>query len=155
MPRGTRESCGSQHLFTYGAITLYCRFFQIFQLKCRFVTPRWINGSTCMIPQPRPYNTHQLLRTIGLGCSPFARHYLGNRYLLSLPGGTEMVHFPPFASRLLFYSETDDTTLLVPGCPIRKSPGQSQLAANRGLSQLATSFIAFLRQGIHRVPLVA
>ena len=29
------------------------------------------------------------------------------------------------------------------------------LAAHRSLSQLATSFIAYLRQGIHRTPLVA
>jgi hypothetical protein len=29
------------------------------------------------------------------------------------------------------------------------------LAAPRGLSQLATSFVAYSRQGIHRVPLVA
>jgi hypothetical protein len=41
------------------------------------------------------------------------------------------------------------------GFPIRKSPGQSLLAALRGLSQLATSFIAFFCQGIHRAPLVA
>ena len=41
------------------------------------------------------------------------------------------------------------------GFPIRKSPGQSLFAALRGLSQLATSFIAVLRQGIHRTPLIA
>ena len=41
------------------------------------------------------------------------------------------------------------------GCPIRKSSGRSLFAAIRGLSQLATSFIAVLRQGIHRTPLVA
>ena len=35
------------------------------------------------------------------------------------------------------------------GFPIRKSPDQSLLATPRGLSQLATSFIAFLRLGIH------
>ena len=40
------------------------------------------------------------------------------------------------------------------GFPIRKSPGQSVCAANRGLSQLATSFIALRRQGIHQSPLV-
>ena len=40
------------------------------------------------------------------------------------------------------------------GSPIRKSPGQSVCAANRGLSQLATSFIALRRQGIHQSPLV-
>ena len=40
------------------------------------------------------------------------------------------------------------------GFPIRRSQGQSVCAANRGLSQLATSFIALRRQGIHQSPLV-
>ena len=35
------------------------------------------------------------------------------------------------------------------GFPIRKSPDHSLLAASRSLSQLTTSFIAYLRQGIH------
>src|SRR5436305_9200065 len=35
------------------------------------------------------------------------------------------------------------------GSPIRKSPDHRLLASPRGLSQLATSFIAYLRQGIH------
>src|SRR6185503_4950308 len=35
------------------------------------------------------------------------------------------------------------------GFPIRKSPDHSLLAASRGLSQLITSFFAYLRQGIH------
>ena len=34
----------------------------------------------------------------GLGCSPFARHYLGNHCLFSLPRGTKMFQFPRFAS---------------------------------------------------------
>ena len=34
----------------------------------------------------------------GLGSSPFARHYWGNHCLFSLPGGTKMFQFPPFAS---------------------------------------------------------
>ena len=41
-----------------------------------------------------------------------------------------------------------------PGFPIRRSTG-SLLPANRGLSQVATSFIASRCQGIHRMPLVA
>jgi hypothetical protein len=45
--------------------------------------------------------------------------------------------------------------LLKPGYPIRKSTDQRVLVANRGLSQLATSFIAFWHQGIHQLPLVA
>src|SRR3954447_13760854 len=35
------------------------------------------------------------------------------------------------------------------GSPIRKSPDHRLLASPRGLSQLATSFFACLRQGIH------
>ena len=35
------------------------------------------------------------------------------------------------------------------GFPIRKSPDHRLLASSRGLSQLTTSFIASLRQGIH------
>src|SRR5258705_14015700 len=35
------------------------------------------------------------------------------------------------------------------GFPIRKSPDHRLLASPRGLSQLTTSFIAFLRLGIH------
>ena len=35
------------------------------------------------------------------------------------------------------------------GFPIRKSPDHRLLASSRGLSQLATSFFASLRQGIH------
>ena len=35
------------------------------------------------------------------------------------------------------------------GSPIRTSPDHSLLATPRGFSQLATSFIAYLRQGIH------
>ena len=38
------------------------------------------------------------------------------------------------------------------GCPIRRSPDQSLLAAPRGLTQRATSFIASRRQGIHQMP---
>jgi hypothetical protein len=41
------------------------------------------------------------------------------------------------------------------GCPIRTSPDQSLLAAPRGFSQLATSFIGSWCQGIHRAPLFA
>jgi hypothetical protein len=39
------------------------------------------------------------------------------------------------------------------GCPIRKSPDRRLLAASRGLSQLAASFIACWHQGIHRIAL--
>ena len=66
-----------------------------------------------------------------------------------------MFQFPPLASA--GYEFTD-------GCrginPRRVSPFgnpriKACLAAHRGLSQLATSFIASQRQGIHRLPLIA
>src|SRR2546427_9638450 len=52
-------------------------------------------------------------------------------------------------------SVTDDWALPQPGSPIRASSDRCLLAAPRGLSQLATPFIASRRQGIHRSPLVA
>ena len=85
---------------------------------------------------------------------PLRSPLLGESRLLSLPPGTEMVHFPGLAApRYVF--RWRDRGLPSMGCPIRKSPGQSLFAAHRSLSQLTTSFIAGLRQGIHRTPLVA
>ena len=40
------------------------------------------------------------------------------------------------------------TGLHQPGCPIRKSTGQSLLSTNRGLSQIAASFVGSWCQGI-------
>ena len=80
---------------------------------------------------------------------------LAESLLFSLPPGTEMVHFPGFASTALFYSDGEYMSIAHVGSPIRKSAGQRMLAPHRSLSQLATSFIASKCQGIHRVPLVA
>jgi hypothetical protein len=65
-----------------------------------------------------------------------------------------MFQFPSFASSQLWIHREDVPTLLETGFPIRKSPGLGLFATTRGLSQLTTSFIAFLCQGIHHVPLV-
>ena len=73
----------------------------------------------------------------------------------SFPGATEMFHFTPYR----FYRLCIHLQMTVfkgqPGCPIRKPTGQSLLVANRGLSQLATSFIASWHLGIHQLHLVA
>ena len=61
-------------------------------------------------------------KSIGLGCSRFARHYYGNHYLFSFPPGTKMFQFSGFASRQFCL---DITTLLAMGCPIRKSLDRS------------------------------
>jgi hypothetical protein len=78
----------------------------------------------------------------GLGCSPFARHYLGNHccfLFLPLLRCFSSGRWPP--------AEAGSG-----GCPIRKSADHSFFAAPRGLSQLCTSFFASRCQGIHHVP---
>src|SRR5207247_1026507 len=71
---------------------------------------------------------------------------------LSLPPGNEMFQFPGFAS---LACAQDDRSCDRPGFPIRKSWDHSLFAAPPGLSQLTTSFVASLCQGIHRAPLRA
>ena len=93
-------------------------------------------------PQSSPFESP------GLGCSEFARHYFRNhgcflflRVLRWFTSPSSLAH--PMNSDIR--NECSHPL----GFPIRKSPDHSLLAASRGLSQLTTSFIAFLRQGIH------
>ena len=132
--------------FAYRTITFYGGSFQSLRLSPHLVTLR---GSPISAPQPR----NEFPRP-GLGCSPFARRYSGNRVFFlflevlrcfSSPG------WPPDPMN----SDPDERALPRPGFPIRASPDRSLLAAPRGLSQLATPFVASWRQGIHRSPLVA
>ncbi len=82
----------------------------------------------------------------GLGCSPFARHYLGNHYCFLFLWVLRCFSSPGMPPTLRW---------ALSGCPIRKSTDLSSFAAPRSLSQLYTSFIASACQGIHRVPLSA
>jgi len=75
---------------------------------------------------------------------------LAESLLMSFPPGTEMFRFPGFASFTYVFSEQYPIGV---GCPIRISTDQRLLAAPRGFSQRATSFIASWCQGIHRMPL--
>ena len=106
---------------------------------------------TLLLPALQP----QLDRNLsGLGCCDFARHYFRNRgfflFLQVLRWFTSLSLLIPDYGFIGLYGGFTPV-----GFPIRKSPGQSLLAAPRGLSQLATSFFAFWRQGIHRTLLVA
>jgi hypothetical protein len=78
----------------------------------------------------------------GLGWFRFARRYSGNHYCFLFQKVLRC-----FSSlRLLIlhiYSVKYFRILLRKGCPIRKSPGQWLLPSCRGLSQVATSFIAY------------
>ena len=98
------------------------------------------------VPQP------QECKHPWFGLAPVRSPLLRGSRLLSLPPGTEMFQFPGFAS---LACAQDDRPYDRPGCPIRRSWDHSLFAAPPGLSQLTTSFVASLCQGIHRAPLHA
>ena len=99
-------------------------------------------------PYRRPteaYNTrattHTGLTPLWFRLFPFRSPLLGESQLISVPAGTEMFHFPAWASHFLWIQKWIGGIHRL-GCPIRKSSDHGLLAASRGLSQLATSFIA-------------
>ena len=53
---------------------------------------RFGDTTSCEVLQPR-----RVRKRAGLGSAPFARHYSGYRFFLSLPPGTKMFQFPGFA----------------------------------------------------------
>jgi hypothetical protein len=149
---GTRQ--GSLSRFAYGACTLYRRPFQIVRLRDRFATPRRHCRGTTSSPATPRMQRRQAYAHSRFGLIPVRSPLLGESRLLSLPPGTEMVHFPGLATPSYVF-RWRARGLPSRGCPIRRSSGRSLFAAHRSLSQLTTSFIAVLRQGIHRTPLVA
>ena len=100
------------------------------------------------VPYNRPtktYNTrattHTGLTSLWFRLFPFRSPLLRESHLISIPAGTEMFHFPAWASlHLCIQWRIGGIHRL--GFPIRRSSDHGLLAASRGLSQLATSFIA-------------
>lgn len=85
--------------------------------------------------------THTGLTPLRFRLFPFRSPLLGESLLISVPAGTEMFHFPAWASLSLWIQERRGGIHRL-GYPIRRSSDHGLLAAPRGLSQLATSFIA-------------
>ena len=124
-----------------------------YQITCTGLSPSLIKLSRMfhffdktyiVVLQPRHCRNN-----IGLGYSPFDRHYLGNHYCFlflrvlrcfSSPGS------PPDYSGYHVFNMV--------GCPIRISPDQRLFAPPRSFSQLVTSFFASESPGIRRAPLV-
>ena len=127
-------------LFADGTVTLFGRPFQTFWLRTRFVTLRSVlirstqDPVTPMIQRIRAYRSLVWAVPLSLATTEGIS-------VISFPPGTEMFHFPGFASRLYVF-KTGSLDSIERGFPIRISPDQSLLAAPRGLTQLATSFIA-------------
>ena len=84
----------------------------------------------------------------GLGSSAFARHYSRNHGCFLLLGVLRWFTSPGSLLHPMDSSAGNGCSHPL-GFPIRKSPDHSLLAASRSLSQLTTSFFAFLRLGIH------
>src|SRR5882724_4277818 len=165
-----KEDC----IFRYGAVTLYGRPFQSRFLNTflSLVPPfleASISGDLCTFPEgklqdpPRGRNQEMICGpatpnspcgSFGLACSEFARHYYRNHGCFLFLGVLRWFTSPR-SPRTTMNSSHDNRCSHRLGSPIRTSPDHRLLASPRGLSQLATSFIAFLRQGIHRMPLVA
>ena len=85
--------------FDYGAITLWGQAFQLVLLYVRFLTFR-VNSVPTLQPLYMPQEIRLRRSPVahtGLGSSPFARRYFGNKQLFYFPPGTEMFHFPGFA----------------------------------------------------------
>ena len=99
-------------------------------------------------PYRRPTKTYDTTATTHTGLTslwfrlfPFRSPLLGESRLISVPAGTEMFHFPAWASLHLWIQWRIGGIHRL-GFPIRTSADHGLLAASRGLSQLATSFIA-------------
>ena len=113
----------------------------------RFSKPLRLPLQNIVVAVLRPWHG---LDHASLGCSPFARHYLGNHCCFlflrllrcfSWPGS-----LPDTRSGYHIFNMV--------GCPIRTPPDRRLFAPPRGLSQLIASFIATESQGIRHAPLI-
>ena len=98
VPRYLGNRPGGRSVFVYGAFTLSGQDFQPVQLTADFVTPWKLRNASWPLPRPRCCSACGLLTQHRFGLFPVRSPLLGESFLLSVPGGTEMVHFPPFAS---------------------------------------------------------
>ena len=99
VPRGTRVPHPDSDMhFAYRALTSYGRPSQIFQLYMSFVTARErCNALQCRPTTPRVKRL-QAITHAWFGLFPVRSPLLRESLLLSFPAGTEMFHFPAFAS---------------------------------------------------------
>jgi hypothetical protein len=141
-----KENC----IFTYAAVTLYGRPFQTVRLTLSCPSFNQLTAPSLKRPVDYcgPATPGSPCESPGLGCSEFARHYYRNHGCFLFLGVLRWFTSPR-SLRTTMNSSHDNRCSHRLGSPIRTSPDHRLLASPRGLSQLATSFIAYLRQGIH------
>lgn len=132
----------------YGAITLFRQTFQTVRLTHYLVTLCWKAVPT--VGPTTPLTQRLPLTREWFGLFRFRSPLLPESLLFSFPLGTEMVHFPRLASRCLCIQHQDTLAFTKVGFPIRTFSDQNSRATPRDFSQLTTSFIAAISQGIRR-----
>jgi hypothetical protein len=106
--RGTWEfDWRASAAFAYRTITFCGRTFQIVRLADWFVTHRPRRDRTASVPTTPDAQRSRAITCTRFRLFPFRSPLLGESLLLSFPGGTEMVHFPPLASHPLLNSGVD------------------------------------------------
>src|SRR5215831_2633235 len=141
-----KEDC----IFTYAAVTLSGRPFQTVRLTLPSPSFHSLNyrSPDRTAHDCGPATPDSPCESSGLGYSGFARHYSRNHGCFLLLGVLRWFTSPGSPVHPMDSDERNWCSHQL-GFPIRKSPDHSLLAASRGLSQLTTSFFAFLRLGIH------
>ena len=122
--------------FAYGALTLSGRPSDAVPLAFRNDIPAAL--------QPRPCGRFGLLR--------FRSPLLPESLLLSSPPGTEMFQFPGLHSLAYVFRQRMARVIPAPGFPIRIPTDRCALAAPRGVSPYAASFLSSACQDIRHAP---
>ena len=145
----------SRYLFTIGRLGVLSLGGWSPHVQTEFHVFRPTRGLFCFLPVQDYHllwcdfpDTSSYYRT-ATGLVPVRSPLLRESRLISFPLGTEMFHFPRFASRRYVFTSRYSKRV---GFPIRTSAGQRVLAPYRGFSQPVTSFFASNRQGIHQMP---
>ena len=144
MPRCTQEPQKEDCIFTYRAVTFYGRTFQTVRLTLSYPFRHSLNfrSSQPLRESLWSYNPGLSLRIVRFGLFRFRSPLLSESRLISLPPGTEMVHFPGFASyaygfsaRCLVFTPGGFPHSEIPGSQVACTfPGR--IAASRVLHRL-------------------
>jgi hypothetical protein len=90
--------------FAYGALTPSGPPSQMVRLAMTFFTPRGRCNALRLAPTTPNRKRLQALTSIEFGLFPVRSPLLRESRLISLPAGTEMFHFPAFASQAYGFS---------------------------------------------------